>query len=56
MIEYALATASGRAPDNLADRVVARFGQRGLVELTAIVGTFALWAMLINAAGVSFAG
>lgn len=55
VIEYALATAKGRAPDDVADRVAARFGQRGLVELTAIIGTFTLWAMLVNASGVSFA-
>jgi len=55
VIAYALAAASGRAPDDVCDQVAARFGQRGLVELTAIVGTFALWAMLVNASGISFA-
>jgi alkylhydroperoxidase family enzyme len=49
VIDYALATVSGRVPTPLFARVKARFGERGTVELTAVAAFFASWAMLLNA-------
>ncbi|MCB2060182.1 MAG: hypothetical protein R3E09_08205 [Novosphingobium sp.] len=50
VIEYANAVVTGDVPDELSSRAVARFGQRGAVEMSAVIGTFSLWAMLINSA------
>lgn len=50
VIEYTLAVLSGTVADDLLDRAKAAFGERGAVELAGTVGTFALWAMLINTA------
>lgn len=50
VIEFTHATLSGTVPDELLDRAKARFGERGVVEMTGTVGTFALWAMVINVA------
>lgn len=49
VIEYVDAVATGEVPDELFDRVKARYGEKGTVEFTALIGTFSLWAMLINA-------
>jgi 4-carboxymuconolactone decarboxylase len=49
VLEYVAAVVSGDVPGELFDRVKARYGEKGAVELTALVGTFSLWAMLINA-------
>ena len=48
--EYVEAVVSGDVPDALFARVVERWGEKGAVEFTAVIGTFSAWAMLINAA------
>ena len=50
VIEYANAVVTGDVPEELSQRAVAHFGERGTVEMTAVIGTFSLWAMLINSA------
>ena len=50
VIEFANTAVTGDVPDELLARIKQRFGERGAVELTAVVGTFSLWAMLINVA------
>jgi len=49
VLEYVEAAVTGKVPDDVFDRVRGRYGDKGTVELTALVGTFSLWAMLINA-------
>ena len=49
VIEYALATVSGSVTDALFDKIKARYGERGAVELTAVAAFFAFWTMLLNA-------
>jgi alkylhydroperoxidase family enzyme len=49
VIEYALAVVTGDVPEELFARVVARYGEKGAVECTAVVGIWSMWAMLINA-------
>ena len=49
VLAYVEAVVTGAVPDDLFDAVKARYGEQGAVELTALVGTFSLWAMLINA-------
>ena len=49
VLEYVDAVVTGEVPDALFDRVRARYGEKGTVEFTALIGTFSLWAMLINA-------
>jgi alkylhydroperoxidase family enzyme len=50
VIEFAYATASGDVSDDLFQRVRKRWGERGAIEFTAVVATFAFWAMLVNVA------
>ena len=50
VIEYTLAVVAGEVPEALFTRVVARFGEKGAVECTAVVGVWSMWAMLLNAA------
>jgi alkylhydroperoxidase family enzyme len=47
--EYALAVLAGAAPEALFARVVERFGEKGAVECTVVIGLWSMWAMLINA-------
>jgi 4-carboxymuconolactone decarboxylase len=47
--EFVESTISGDVADELLVRAKARWGEKGVVELTAVIGTFSLWAMLINA-------
>lgn len=54
VVEYVEAVVSGDVPDDVFDRVVARWGESGAVEFTAVVSTFSAWAMLINAAKPRF--
>lgn len=54
VIEYANAVVTGDVPDELLSRTKQLFGERGTVELTAVIGTFSLWAMLINVARPRF--
>lgn len=49
VIEYTLAVVSGDVPEALFARVAQRFGEKGAVECTAVIGLWSLWAMLINA-------
>ncbi|MDG2005418.1 MAG: hypothetical protein P8J20_19010, partial [Novosphingobium sp.] len=49
VLEYVDAVVTGEVPDALFDTVKARYGEKGTVEFTALIGTFSLWAMLINA-------
>lgn len=49
VIEYALAVVSGDVPAELFARVVARYGEKGAVECTTVIGLWSLWAMLLNA-------
>jgi 4-carboxymuconolactone decarboxylase len=48
-VRYALALAhSGQAPSALADELRAGLGERGLVELTALVGYYSRLALILN--------
>jgi 4-carboxymuconolactone decarboxylase len=49
VIEYGQAVPTGAVPDELFDRVVAAFGERGAVECTAVIGLWSFWAMFLNA-------
>ena len=49
VIEYTRAVVACSVEDALFERVVARFGETGAVEFTAIVGFWSCWAMLLNA-------
>ncbi|MCX7865202.1 MAG: hypothetical protein N2423_09250, partial [Novosphingobium sp.] len=49
VLDYVEAVLAGKVDDALFERVRSRYGEQGTVELTALVGTFSLWAMLINA-------
>ena len=50
-IEYAGAVVTGAVPDELFDRVKARWGEKGAVECTALISFWAFWAMFLNATG-----
>ena len=50
-ISYAYAVASGDVPPALFDQVKARWGERGAVECTAVIGFWGFWAMFLNATG-----
>jgi len=49
VLEYVDAVVTGAVPDELFGKVKSRYGVKGTVEFTALIGTFSLWAMLINA-------
>lgn len=49
VVEYALAVVSGEVPQPLFARVVERFGEKGAVECTAVIGIWSMWAMLLGA-------
>jgi hypothetical protein len=49
IIEYAKATASGAVTDELSAQMVTRFGEKGTVECTALIGFWGFWAMLLAA-------
>jgi alkylhydroperoxidase family enzyme len=48
-IEYAKATVSGAVTDDLSAQMVARFGEKGTVECTALIAFWGFWAMLLAA-------
>jgi len=48
--EFVEAVVAGDVPDELVDRARARWGEKGVVECTAVIATFSAWAMLINVA------
>lgn len=50
VIDYTQAVVTGEVPGELFDRAVARFGEKGVVELTTVIGFWSAWAMIINAA------
>ena len=52
-IEYSGAVVAGDVPEELFDRVKARWGERGAVECTALIGFWAFWAMFLNATGAT---
>ena len=49
VIEYAETTVAGTVSDDLSARMVARFGEKGTVECTALVAFWGFWAMLLGA-------
>lgn len=49
VVEYALAVVSGDVPEELFAQIVERYGEKGAVECTAVIGIWSMWAMLINA-------
>jgi alkylhydroperoxidase family enzyme len=49
VIEYAKAVVSGAVTDELAAQMVARFGEKGTVECTALISFWGFWAMLLAA-------
>ena len=50
-IAYAHAVASGEVPPALFEQAKARWGERGVVECTAVIGFWGFWAMFLNATG-----
>ena len=49
VIEYANAVVACDVPDVLFARVVERYGEKGAVELTSLIGFWSCWAMLLSA-------
>src|SRR5437867_7536645 len=49
VIAYAHAVAAGAVPDEVFARVIERFGEKGTVELTAVIAFWSFWALFINA-------
>ena len=49
VIAYAHAAAAGSVPDDLFARAVERFGEKGTVEMTAVIAFFSFWALFLNA-------
>jgi len=49
VIEFAHAAAAGSVPDELFARAVERFGEKGAVEMTAVIAFFSFWALFLNA-------
>ncbi len=52
VIEYAEAAVTGRVPEALFARLVARYGEREAVECTAAIGFWSFWAMVAGATGL----
>lgn len=53
VIEYTQAVVTGRVPETLFARLVARYGERETVECTVAIGFWSFWAMVAGAAGLS---
>ena len=51
VVEYTNAVVRGAVPDDLFARAVGKFGEKGVVEFTALVGFWSFWAMFLNATG-----
>ena len=49
VIAYARACATGSVTDALSARMVARFGEKGTVEATALIAFWGFWAMFLGA-------
>lgn len=52
VIEYTLTVVTGRVPEDLFARMVARYGEREAIECTAAIGFWSFWAMVAGAAGL----
>lgn len=52
VIEYTKAVVTGRVPDELFARMVARYGEQEAVECTAAIGFWSFWAMVVGATGL----
>lgn len=52
VIEYTQAVVTGRVPDDLFARVVARYGEQQAVECTTAIAFWSFWAMIAGAAGL----
>lgn len=50
LAEFVEAVVAGDVPDELLGRAKAQWGEKGVVECTAVIATFSAWAMLINVA------
>lgn len=50
VVEFANAVVANEMTDDLMARAIGRFGERSAVELTALVGFWSAWAMILNAA------
>jgi 4-carboxymuconolactone decarboxylase len=50
VIAYAQAVVTGDVPADLFAQVVARYGEKGAVELTTLVAFWSAWAMILQAA------
>lgn len=49
IVEYTFAVIAADVPEELFERVVAKFGETGTVECTSGIALWAFWAMIINA-------
>jgi alkylhydroperoxidase family enzyme len=52
VIEYTQAVVTGRVPDELFARVVARYGEQEAVECSTAVAAWSFWAMVVGAVGL----
>jgi alkylhydroperoxidase family enzyme len=52
VIEYTQAVVTGRVPDELFARMVARYGEQEAVECTAAIAFWSFWSMIAGAAGL----
>lgn len=52
VIEYTRAVVTGRVPEALTARMIARYGERETVECTVAIGFWSFWAMVAGAAGL----
>lgn len=48
VLEFTHAAVTGTVPDELFVRIKDRYGEKGVVELTALIATFSLWAIMIG--------
>lgn len=49
IVEYSYAVVSGTVADDLFKRMVTAYGEKAVIECTAAIAWWALWAMIINA-------
>ncbi len=49
VIEYTRAVVTGSVPADLFKRIVARFGEKGAVECSALISFWSFWALFLNA-------
>lgn len=53
VIEYSNAVVRGKVEDQLFARAKEAFGEKGVVELTSVIGFWSFWAMFLNATHIS---